>query len=181
MSAFILKLLDEAVLPAILVFCAKAGSLILFSRYLGVSFKIEESSIVFSSLTGFIASNDLSNLFVGIVILLGSGLVLLRLYFFHESHLTPPLLAKLLDSDLEFAVSTSFNLFHQVVVWLCLGFFTAASLLLQTLFGLGSAYIFFAVFLSLLGLTVLTILDFEREIKIERSDQPAFLLTESEL
>lgn len=178
MSAFILKLLDEAIVPAVIVFCLKLGGLILAADYWGVGFSLSAGSLTFNDLDGLVLANNVSNLLVLAAIFLGGSLVLTRLYFFHESHLHPFWLAKLLDSDLEFAVSTSFNLFHQALVWLSLGFFVVGSFFIQSLFGLTSFWIFFSGFLVLLGLGFLTLLDFEREAKIEAEDKPSLWVSQ---
>lgn len=180
MSAFVLKLLDEAILPAVLVFCAKVGGLILLARAFNVSFTLESNRLVFGNLTGLVLANNLSNLFLLLVLLLGTGWVLLRLHFFHDSHLSPHLLPKILEHDLEFTISTSFNLFHQAFVWLSLGALVVFSLTFQTLVGLTSPIIVAIGLVQGIFLAVLVLVDFEREVKIEKSDQPSLWITETD-
>lgn len=181
MSAFVLKLLDESVVPVVLVFSSKIISLIFTARYLGVSYSIQDNKLYFDHFNDLVLANNISNLFVMLVVILGSLLVLVRLYYFHSSHIHPSFLTKLLESDLEFAVSTSFNLFHQVAVWLSLGLALVTSFLIQTLFGWTSAWIFITGFLSLLILALLVVLDLEREVIIETKGRPQFFISKFRL
>ncbi len=179
MSAFILKLLDESIVPAVLLFATKLAGLILAARFLGVPLTISNKVLYFAHYQDLVLANDISNILVGLVILLGTSVVLIRLYHFHDSHVHPFLLTKLLESDLEFVISTSFELFHQAAVWLSLGFFTVASFFIQTIFGLTSPFIFFTGLFVLAFLTVLAVLDFEREVKIESKGRPSFFISKS--
>ena len=177
MSAFILKLLDESIIPAVLVFSTKIVGLILAARYFGIPLLARDKVLYFSHYNDLILANNVSNILVGVVILAGISVVLVRLYYFHDSHVHPFFLTKLLESDLEFAVSTSFELFHQIMVWLSLGFFTVASLFVQAVFGLTSPFILFVSILVLIILVVLTIMDFEREVKLETKGRPSFFIS----
>jgi len=179
MSAFILKLLDEAIVPAVLLFATKIAGLVLAARFLGVPLYVSDKVIYFSHYRDLVLANNISNILLGLVILLGTSVVLVRLYYFHDSHVHPFFLTKLLESDLEFAISTSFELFHQVTVWLSLGFFTVASFFVQSVFGLTSPYILFASLFGLIFLTVLAVLDFEREVKIESKGRPSFFISKN--
>ncbi|MCL5003872.1 MAG: hypothetical protein M1352_01220 [Patescibacteria group bacterium] len=178
MSAFVVKLLDETVLPAVLVFCAKVTSLILAARFLGVSLTINRGALVFGNLYGLVLANNFSNIFLGLVVLSGAAIVLVRLYFFHSSHLRPAIQVKLLESNLDFIVSTSFDLFHQAAVWLALAFVVTLAFIVQAIFGLTSVFIAVTAILSLTALTVLVILDFEREVRIEKEETKALFTVE---
>lgn len=175
MSALILKLIDEAILPAVLVFSAKVASLILLARFLKLDWYLKDNALVFSRLPDFVLANDLSNLFVLLVIFLGTAVVLIRLYHFHESHITPGFLARLLESDWEILVSSSFDLFHQALVWLTLAALFVLALLTQFFVGVGSFGLFFLGLALLIFLVVTTLLDLEREIKIARPHPCLFL------
>lgn len=177
MSAFILKLLDESVVPVVLIFSSKIISLILTARYLGVSFSIENNRIYFDRFSGLVLANNFSNFVVLVIAVLGASLVLIRLYYFHASHIHPSFLAKLLGSDLEFAVSTSFDLFHQAAVWLSLGLVLVISFMVQALFGWTSPLVFILGLFSFLLLAVLAVLDLEREVNIETKGRPQFFLS----
>lgn len=181
MSAFILKLLDESVVPVVLIFSSKIISLIVTARYLGVSYSIQDNKLYFDRFSDLVLANNVSNLFVLFLLVLGTVLVLVRLYHFHASHIHPVFLTKLLESDLEFAVSTSFNLFHQVAVWLSLGLALLVSFLVQTLFSWTSPWIFILGLFSLLLLAVLAVLDLEREVKIETKGRPQFFISKFKL
>lgn len=175
MSALILKLIDEAILPAVLVFAAKVASLILLARFLKLDWHIEDRALVFGNRPDLVLVNDLSNFFVLLTLFLGTAVVLIRLYHFHESHIAPHFLAKLLESDWEILVGSSFDLFHQALVWLSLGAFFVLALLVQSFVGLGSLGLFFLGTVLLVFLVVATILDLEREIKIIKPGRRFFL------
>ena len=179
MSAFILKLLDESIVPAVLLFATKVAGLVLAARFLGVPLTISNKAFYFAHYQDLVLANNLSNILVVLVIILGTSGVLIRLYHFHDSHVHPFFLAKLLESDLEFAISTSFELFHQAAVWLSLGFFVVASIFVQPIFGLTSPIILFVSLFALVFLTVLAVLDFEREVKIESKGRPSFFISKN--
>lgn len=179
MSAFILKLLDESIVPVVLIFATKIIGLVLTAKYLGLSLTVSNKAFYFDHYADLILANNVSNVLTGLVILVGTLVVLSRLYYFHDSHVHPFFLTKLLESDLEFAISTSFDLFHQVAVWLSLGFFLVASFFVQTIFGLTSPLIFFGGLFITAFLTVLAVLDFEREAKIEAKGKPSFFVSKT--
>lgn len=172
-SSFILKLLDEAVLPAVIVFCVKLGGLIVLARIFHAVIYIQSNRLVFEKFSDLVIANDISNLLLLLTLLLGTGWVLIRLHFFHDSHLSPLLLPKILESDLEFIVSTSFDLFHQIFVWLSLGFLIVAALLVQVLFNLTSPLILALALVEEIFFIVLTVIDLEREAGIHKTEQPS--------
>lgn len=159
------------------MFSTKIIGLILAAKYFGVPLIVQNRVLYFAYYKDLVLANNISNILVALVILAGTSLVLLRLYYFHDSHIHPFFLTKLLESDLEFAVSTSFELFHQVLVWLTIGFFITASLFVQTVFGFTSPIIFFISLFVLIFLTVLAVMDFEREVKIETKGRPSFFVS----
>jgi len=179
MSAFILKLVDESIVPAVLLFATKVIGLILTARFLGISLTIADKSLYFARYQDLVLANNISNIMVGLVALIGTSIVLIRLYHFHDSHIHPSFLTKLLESDLEFVISTSFDLFHQVAVWLSLGFFITASFFVQAVFGLTSPFILFVSLFVLVLLCVMAVLDFEREVKIESKGLPSFFVSKN--
>src|SRR5665648_364226 len=94
LSKILVKLIDRAIVPAILLLATRIISIVLISRYLGLPVKIAKSGFVFESLTDFVKVNSYSTLVMTIVLVLGIVYILIKSLAFHDSHIKPSLSAK---------------------------------------------------------------------------------------
>lgn len=169
----ITKLIDEAVIPAVLLILAKLLGLFLSALFLKVNFEIQKGGILgvlpqiaFLDIDSYKKAENLSNLVLFTVAALGTIYILIKLHFLHESHVAPKLQARLAKVNLEKLISPSFHLYHQSLIWLIFLWLTFVFLLISTLANITHPIITVIAFLISSNLTWIFSLDVEREIRI---------------
>jgi hypothetical protein len=178
-SKSIVKLIDEAIIPAISLIVAKMVGLFATSYYLNLQFTVRNSdlfgvlpSVQFLSLQDYIVAENFSNLAMFLVVALGSLFVLIRAHFLHESHIRPNLHAKLVSLNLDSLVAPSYHLYHQAAIWLVFLWLTTAfllvsSILLKITYPLISAI----AFIVTANFSWLFAIDIEKEVEISKIKQ----------
>src|SRR3989344_3113539 len=168
----IVKLIDEAIIPAVALICGKMLGLLAASYFLNLSFTINSTgllgalpSVQFSTLHDYILAENSSNLAMFLVAALGTIYVLVRAHFFHESHIHPVLHAKLVSLNLESLIAPSYHLYHAAAIWLTVGFLT-----LSTLLAITYPQITIIAFVVAANFSWVFAVDVEREIELSRSN-----------
>lgn len=168
-SKVLVKLVDQAILPAILLLAVRVCSIFLIAKYHGLDFVISEAGFVFDTSTDYIFVNSYSILSMIVILAVGVLYVLLKSYIFHDSHITPVLSARLFSLRMTSLIQSSFDLYSQGTVWL-------SYMYLVTLVAGSMAYFGFIygwVFITSLTLTLLStgllIYDIEREVPVSEA------------
>lgn len=179
-SKILIKLIDEAIVPAILLLTVRLVSVILISRQLGIPFSVGESGFVFGSPTDYVRINSYSMLAMLGALMIGLGYALIKSFFFHSSHISPKLTARVFSLRLSFFVQNSFELYSQGAIWISYLFLLLLVTGVMALFGLVYAWVFYVG----LGLGVLAailfVIDVEKEININRLNGEEFDYYEDE-
>jgi hypothetical protein len=177
-SKTLVKLIDEAIVPALVLVVAKILGVLLVARFKDLVFEVSFKNrflplptLVFSSYQDYVTVNSHSNLVMLGVVSLGLVWILLKANLLHASHISPKMAARLAQLRLSRLVSTTFEAYHQALVWYGFAWFT--TILMAFYAYLGLAYKSFALiaFLIVLNLTWFFIFDVEREIIIWQRDQ----------
>lgn len=168
-SKILLKLIDETIVPAILIIASKiiGLALVVWAKNLPWDFRgFVIPAFSFYSSTDYLVANSWSNLFMFATITAFLILTLTRAHIFHDTHISPFLTLKLLTLNLTGFLTTSFDIFHRAIVWLSYSWLTTLLILIQAYLGL----CYFWIALLCLGFCVLFtwffILDIEREVKL---------------
>lgn len=179
-SKTLVKLIDEAIVPALIIVAAKAFGVFFVARVFGLPFEIKTKTqilplptVSFDSLTDYVIANSYSNLIMFLMVVAGLIWVLVKAHHFHASHISPKLAARLTQLRLSGLISQTLDVYHQALVWLLFLWFTVA--LLGFYAYLGLAYKSFAIiaFLVAVNLTWFLIFDVEREMVIWQKRQEA--------
>jgi hypothetical protein len=177
LSRSLLKLIDEAIVPALLIFAAKMLGLIGANAWLNLSWDPSGASLLplfsYRSPEAFTIANSWSNVAVLAVIVTGLLVVLLRAHYFHNSHISPRLSVSLVRRQLTSLATDSWNVYHQAVVWLAYLWLALILFSLQAIYGVSWWWIDVAGTLIALLLSWLVIIDVEYEIDIERGRRHA--------
>ena len=167
-SKVLIKLIDRAIVPAVLLFAARIVSLVLISKYLGLSFQITRDGFMFEGAENYVKVNSYSILSMVGVLLIGVFYVIAKSFFFHNSHIKPSLTAKLYSLKVKSLIQDSFDLYTQGVVWMSYSYLLLIVSGIMALSKLLYEWVFFVT----LGFTVLTtiilITDVDEEIKIKK-------------
>lgn len=172
----ITKLIDEAVFPAVALIVGKTIGLFAASAFFNLSFKIEAGGILnilptirFLDSQSYIIAESYSNLAMFIAAALGTSLILIRAHFFHQSHVSPRLHAKLISLNIEWLISPSYSLYHQALVWLTYLWLTVAFLTLYAIVNITFPQIAIIAFIVAANLSWVFALDIQKEIDISKS------------
>ena len=164
-SKTLLKLIDEAILPAIVLVAAKIIGVSILSMRLGLDFTLNLKGIEEPNAS---LVNTYSNLLSYGAIALGLSFILARAYFFHSSHISPQITLRLSSWNFTSIISTTYELFNQAVVWLSYLWLLSLLFLLQSYWKLVAPNIALGMLVVTLIFTCLFVRDADREIDIRR-------------
>lgn len=173
----IIKLLDEAIIPAAALIVAKMVGLFATAYIFNLAFEIKNASLLavlpsvhFKNLDTYILAENYSNLAMFSIVAIGTLYVLVRAHFLHESHIRPSLHAKLANLRLDSLVTPSYHLYHQAVIWLIflwltVGFLLISTFILHITYPLTTAI----AFIVAANFSWLFAIDIEKEIELSKS------------
>ena len=173
-SRILIKLIDQAIVPAILLLAIRISSIVLVSRYFGVSFDLNSSGFIFSGTTEYLLVNSYSTFVMILALFMGLFYVLLKSYVFHETHITPGMTAKLFSLKLSSFIQTSFDLYSQGAIWLSYSFLLMMVSGALALYGLLYPWVFYFALASCILSTILLVFDVENEIEITKAKSAWF-------
>ena len=169
-SRILLRLIDETIVPAILVIATKVIGMwlvtVLFSIEWQVSLSASTTGIQIANREGLLAVNSYSNLLVLVVLMLNLMWVLTKAYHFHETHISPSFTLKLLSLNLTSFISSSSDIYHRALVWLSYLWLVVFLMLLHVILDLAYGWTAAVGVASALFLTWLFINDLEREVRV---------------
>jgi len=171
----LVKLIDEAIFPALVLVIAKMLGLYLTILVFNLSFSIKYisflgflPSVSFASIADYTTAENYSNLAMFTVAAIGTIYVLTRAHFFHASHIHPNLHAKLVRLNLENIIAPSYHLYHQAAIWLAYLWLTVGFLTLSTLLGTTYPQITIITFVIAANFSWVFAIDVEKEVEISR-------------
>ncbi len=174
-SKLLIKLIDQAIVPAVLVLTARLVSVAVLSNRLSAQYDLQEGEILFKNTTDFIKVNSYSIAIMFGVLALGMGYILIKALVFHNSHVSPNTTAKMFSLKLDFFIQNSFNLYTQGAIWLAYTYLLLLATGLMALFGLIYAWVaYLGIAITLAG-TILLALDIEKEMKLDQDDETLLL------
>lgn len=167
LSKTLLRLIDQATLPAIILLCVRITSILLISYILNIDLTINRSGFVFQNIADYKVANTYSIL--AMVILLSTGLAytLIKAFCFHSTHVTPYLTARLFSLRLATFIQSSFDIYSQGFIWLMYSYLLMFLTCIFALFGHVATWVFFVSLLTTIISTVLLIIDIENEMEIK--------------
>ncbi len=122
-----LKLIDEAIVPAFLVFGAKLFGLFLAGSLFNLTWQPELATSKLPNLfMSFVIpsegrlANDLATFCTSVVIALGFGWVLFRSHYLNLTQLHPFAIKKHVSSGREHLLVDTYEIYHQAAIWLAL-------------------------------------------------------------
>lgn len=172
-SSSLVKLIDEAIVPAVVLILAKMFGIFASIYFMNMSFTIVKGgllfvlpSIHFLNRNDYVSAENYSNLAMFGAVCLGTILVLVRAHFFHESHISPKLHAKLVNLNLENLVSPSYHLYHQAAIWLTFLWLTVALLIISTLLKVTYPQITIIATIVAANFSWIFAIDIEKEVEL---------------
>ena len=168
LSKILAKLIDKAIVPAILLLASRVVSIIIASKYFGIDFKITDKGFIFQNSYDYIKVNSYSALFMTIMLVIGLAYVLVKSIFFHDSHIKPTMTTRLFSLKAESLIQNSYEIYTQGAVWLSYSFMLLAVSGIMAMSNLMYKWVFYVVTGVTLLTTLLFVFDAEEEIKISK-------------
>ncbi|MBM4402676.1 MAG: hypothetical protein FJ044_05525 [Candidatus Cloacimonetes bacterium] len=169
-SKILLKLIDEAILPAVFTIAGKIFSLAVIIYLARVPWEFSTSgnfpTLTFVNSSDLIFVNSYSNLIMFLIIVLGFLWVLARAHIFHDTHISPSLTLRLLAWDLSSLLTSSRQVYQKAVVWFAFLWLSVLFLGLQALLAINYFWIFLLAAIAAIFLTWVLVEDLEREMAI---------------
>ncbi|MCA9308403.1 MAG: hypothetical protein R3B92_02165 [Patescibacteria group bacterium] len=163
-SKILIKLVDQAIVPAIVLLASRVLSLVFISSYYRVPYTFDARGVSFASGTDFVLVNSYSVLFMIVVIAVGILFMLLKAYFLHDTHIAPHVTAKMYSLRLSAFIQSSFDLYSQGAIWLSYLYLMVFVSGILAFFGFIYAWIFIvAIVLGVIS-SVFLVIDVEREL-----------------
>ncbi len=169
-SKTLLKLVDRAILPALLLLCAKVVGTVLANYYWHLAWDFTDTGITYFSQEDYVLANSYSSLLMFAVVFLGLVATIIKSRVFHEKVVSPRLSAKLASMGASSLIVTSYDLYSSALIWLSYGWLTTFVLAVSAYFHLNYSWVTL-VALGLTGAaTLLMVVDVERELKEGKQD-----------
>jgi hypothetical protein len=179
LSKILIKLIDRAIIPAVLLLASRIISIILISKYLGIHLTIGKSGFVFQNHFDYIKVNSYSTLSMAVLLILGLSYVVVKSLFFHDSHIKPSLTTRLFSLKAESLIQNSYEIYTQGAVWLTYSYLLLIISGVMAISGL----LFNWVFYLIMGVTTITtlifIFDLEEEVKIKKTTAEEYDMNKS--
>lgn len=170
-SRILVKLVDEAIFPAVMLLSTRLISMFLITQYLGTPFEIRASGMLFTSLHDYVLINSYSILFMTIALAMGLVIILLKSFVFHDSHIKPEFSAKLHALRIPSLISNSFEIYSTGIIWLSYLYLLLIVSSVMALFGVIYGWVLFTILFITITSTALFIIDVEHELKIRKSTE----------
>lgn len=179
MSKSLVKLIDNALIPAAVMICGKVSGLwlanVLFDLEWGILtdpnnfFSVK---IVYSSLAEQITATSYSNLVMYMFVFAGFLFVLARALYFHSSHITPTLIARLATNNLLNLISDSFEIYSKASVWLITLWLALIAVVINVIMGLAYGWTLALGIICTILATLTLLKDVAKEIELARKNLP---------
>ncbi len=173
-SRLLTKLIDQAIVPALLLVVSRITSVILISQNLGVQYSITSNGLVFTDNQSYELINTYSLLAMLLVLAGGFMYFLLKAYFLHDSHITPKATAKVFSFRIQSLIQNSFELYTQGAIWLSYIYLLTLTAGLMGYFQMIYMWVFYIGFVLSVFFTVVLVIDIEKELKVSKKGRSVF-------
>jgi hypothetical protein len=178
-SKILLKLVDQAIVPALVLFATRIISLFVFASIFNAEFSVNKYGVTFVNPGDYIKVNSYSLLTMVVVLVVALLHNLLKAYYFHNTHITPSLTAKLFTMKLSSLIQSSMDLYSEGVIWLSYAYLMTGVTGLMAMYNFSYVWVFYTSIVFSLLSTVLFVVDIEKELveskKIKQEPAPVVL------
>jgi hypothetical protein len=169
-SRILIKLIDEAIIPAIVLVATRFLSVILLAKVYEIPFEFGASGFVYGTRTDFIFINSYSTLAMICILAIGLIYILVKSHVFHDTHVKPHISAKLFSFKLSSFIQTSFDVYSQGAIWWLYSLLILIATGIMSYFGLIYPWVMWAsLALTLIG-TYMLIIDVEEELEVKKKN-----------
>jgi len=172
-SRSLIKLIDEALLPAVLIILAEIVGLTLVNTLYNLSWSFTGGGITYATTEELVLANSFSSMVVYAIILVGFSWVVIRAHLTHDTHIHPKVHATLVRLNLTHLIEDTFQIYHEAVVWVSYLWLFSLWFGIQLYLSLIHSIVFVTALILSSLVTWLFITDIEREFHIPGIKQRA--------
>jgi len=173
-SKILLKLIDQAIVPAILVVATRIISVMLISNYLNIEFLINTQGIVFQTTEEYLKVNSYSLLAVIVVLAIGMTLNMVGSTLFHYEHIKPEITAKLFSLKLHSLIKNSFQIYSRATIWISYLWLMLCVTGLMFYYQMVYALVFYTSVVITVIFTVILAMDIEKKSDVSKNSEFTF-------
>jgi hypothetical protein len=167
LSKILVKLIDKAIVPTVLLLSARVVSIVLAAKYMDINIKISSEGLITQNSADYVKLNSYSILFMLAMLVIGLIYVAAKGLIFHDSHIKPTITARLFSIKAKSLIQSSSEIYPQWGIWSLYSFMLSAVSGIMAMSGLAYFWVFYLVTFVTLINAVLFIYDFEDDIKIK--------------
>lgn len=176
MSSSLMKLLDASLLPAALLIVGKVIGLYLVINLGGFEWQINFDNNTIFSVYPVVWEHDLtvissySDLILMLIMLSGFGFYTIRAIYFHDTHVDPQMVAKLVKFNVLDLVSSSYKIFLKATIWFIFNWVAVALISWNSIIGKTFFWVALFAIISVISLSVILLKDIESEIEFGKKN-----------
>lgn len=167
-SKLLVKLIDEAIFPAVMLVVVRILSIIVVSRYFDIPVELTSEGFLYNSERTYALVNTYSLFLMALFLFLGLLYILVKAWFLHESHVTPKMTAQVYHYRAQNLIQGSFDLYTQGTIWLSYSVLITLVTGIFAFYGLAQIWVSYFSF----ALTVLAgyflLVDVEQELALNK-------------
>ncbi len=176
MSKSLIKLVDYSILPAALLVVGKFLGLFVAVNFFSLDWGVESIPNSVFSVRPLFYSEDIllassySDLIMFLILVTVYSFIVLQAVLFHNTHISPTVLARLANNNLLGLVKGTFEIYHKAAIWTV--FLWLANVLIFLNVALGKTYLWITAFtiITSVVLTVMLIRDASQEIELSKKE-----------
>jgi hypothetical protein len=171
MSQSLIKLVDNALLPAALMVLGKFLGIVLAIQFFGISWSVKDYANSIFEVGALVRQEDIatvtsySDLLMYALLAIFFSWNIFRAIYFHNTHVKPTLVVKLANHNLLSLVKDSYQIYHSAAVWLLFTWISNVLIIINAFMGKTYTWIAVAATLFSILLTALLLQDVQREIE----------------
>ncbi len=173
-SKILIKLIDQAIVPALLLVAVRMISVVLISNQLGIPYVVGPAGLTFNNPQHYLTINSYSILSIFVTLTIGLSYVLIKTFVFHNSHVDPQTTATIFSLRLSHFIQNSFDLYSQGVIWISYLYLMLLMSGVMALFGLLFPWVFYTGLVLGVITTIMFVIDVEREINLNAMEEDSF-------
>lgn len=162
-SKILTKLIDQAIVPAILLLAVRLVAVTLVAKYYQIPLDLTSTGFNLPQ-ESYVMVNSYSILIMILVLTVALLYILFKSFVFHDSHITPGLTARVFSLRLSSFIQNSFDLYSQGAIWLSYAYLIMFVSGLMVIFNLLYVWVFVTSVVLTVFSTVLFIFDIENEM-----------------
>ena len=181
-SRILIKLIDQAIVPAVLLIAVRVVSVLAIANYLQLKITLSGSGFNITDQANgasvtpetYVIINSYSTLSIVITMAVILFFIITKSLVLHDTHIKPGLGAKMFSLKLSHFIQNSFQIYSQALVWMAYLYMLGAVSGVMALNGTLYTWVFFVTLSLAIISTVVFVIDVEYKINMDKLEVPQY-------